>query len=214
VSGTWCKHEGETVLLVEGDNDCHVILSLCAKYRLPENFGIYECGSDSKAIKRLNALIASPAPPRVIGLVIDADRPDLGGRWESIRAKLAHYQYDFPNSPAPEGTIIEPNIETSRLGFWLMPNNQCSGMLEDFCSEMIELSVLSRVKDCVEIAKKKGITSFKDSHFAKAVVHTYLALQDEPGRPLGQSITTNVLRADTPTTQAFVDWLNRLYGPT
>ena len=212
MSDAWCKHEGKSVLLVEGENDCHVILALCARYKVPETFGIYQCGNDSSAVKRLNALIASPDPPQVIGLVIDADDPDLEGRWNGIRAKLAHYAYDFPQSPVPEGTIIEPAGEDSRLGFWLMPNNQDAGMLEDFCSQMIDDSCLSSVKDCIALAKVKGITTFKDAHYSKAVVHTYLALQDEPGRPLGLSITVNTLRADTATTRAFVDWLNRLFG--
>jgi len=76
----FCKHEGDAVLLVEGTNDCHVVLALCAKNSLAETFGIYECGSDVLAIRRLNALIASSKPPLTIGLVIDADDPDLGGR--------------------------------------------------------------------------------------------------------------------------------------
>jgi hypothetical protein len=212
MSASPCKHEGDTVLLVEGVNDCHVILALCVKFELPTTFGIYECGNDDMAIRRLNALISSPRPPRVIGLVIDADDPDLAGRWDRIREKLAHYTYKFPQSPAPEGTIVEPVNENSRLGFWLMPNNRKAGMLEDFCSEMIDDSCLIGIKECVEIAKVKEITTFKDSHYSKAVVHTYLALQDEPGKPLGQSITANTLRADTSTTRAFVAWLNRLFG--
>jgi hypothetical protein len=94
-----------------------------------------------------------------------------------------------------------------------MPNNQASGMLEDFCCEMIDGSALLGVNDCIDLARAKGITTFKDSHRAKAVVHTFLALQDEPGKPLGQSITANTLRADTSTAQAFVAWLIRLFGP-
>jgi hypothetical protein len=212
VSDTWCKHEGERVLLVEGVNDCHVVLAICTRYHVAQTFGVYECGSDFKAVQRLNALIASPEPPQVIGLVIDADDSDPRGRWNGIRAKLAHYDYEFPQSPAPGGTIIEPVSENCRLGFWLMPNNQEAGMLEDFCSEMINDSCLMGTKECVDFAKVKGITTFKDAHYSKAVVHTYLALQDEPGKPLGQSITANTLRADTSTTRAFVAWLSLLFG--
>ncbi len=93
-----------------------------------------------------------------------------------------------------------------------MPNNQNAGMLEDFCSEMIDASCLLSLTECVDIAKAKGVTTFKDVHHSKAIVHTYLALQDEPGRPLGQSITANTLRADTSTTRSFLAWLDRLFG--
>ena len=55
-----CKSEAERVLLVEGKDDCHVILALAQYYQLAENFGIYECGSDERVLKRLNALIPRP----------------------------------------------------------------------------------------------------------------------------------------------------------
>jgi hypothetical protein len=207
-----CKNVGNTVLLVEGVDDCHVVLALCAKFAVPETFGIHECGSDTKAIQRLNALVASPEPPRVIGLVIDADRPDQRGRWNQVRAKLAHYDYEFPEDPIPEGTVVEPVSEVPRLGFWLMPNNQDSGMLEDFCSAMIDNRAMAATRECIEFARSNGICTFKSVHYSKAVVHTFLALQDEPGRPLGQSITAQTLQADTPTTHAFVAWLIRLFG--
>ena len=207
-----CKQNGNAVLLVEGVNDCHVILALCVKYHVPETFGIYECGCDTAAIKRLNALISAPDPPKVVGLVIDADEPDLEGRWVGIRAKLAHYDYKFPENPAPDGTVVEPVSEVPRLGFWLMPNNRDSGMLEDFCSDMIDDTALTGTRECIEFARSRGITTFKMAHYSKAIVHTYLALQDEPGKPLGQSITRQTLRADTSATHAFVAWLTRLFG--
>ena len=69
----FCKHEGKKVLLVEGKDDCHVILALCAHFNIPGTFGIYECGSDISLLKRLNALILQPDPPETIGIVIDAD---------------------------------------------------------------------------------------------------------------------------------------------
>ncbi len=211
MSDQWCKHEGEAVLLVEGPTDCHVILALCKHYNVPETFGIYECGNDTKAIGRMNALITGSDPPKVIGLVIDADRPNLAGRWSSIKAKLSHYDYVFPVFPEPDGTIIEPRSEVSRLGFWLMPNNRIDGMLEDFCSEMINAEATATVEQCLVIAETSGHTSFKSIHRSKAFVHTYLAWQDEPGRPLGQAITAQTLRSDTVTAQAFVQWLTELF---
>jgi len=74
--GRVCQYEGPRVLLVEGRDDCHVVMSLCAAYRVPETFGIFSCGSDQRILKRLNALISQPDPPVTIGVVLDADRPD------------------------------------------------------------------------------------------------------------------------------------------
>jgi hypothetical protein len=213
MADNFCKHEGDAVLLVEGKDDCHVVLALCAVNSLAETFGIYECGSDALAIKRLNALIASSKPPHTIGLVIDADDPNLSGRWTAVRAKLAHYGYQFPTIPAADGTILEPIPGAPRLGFWLMPNNEDTGMLEDFCCDMIDQDRLAVTKECVDLGVAKGAATFKAAHYTKAVVHTFLAMQDEPGRPLGQAITAESLRsAASPTARTFVSWLGRLFG--
>ena len=41
-----CKQDTDKVLLVEGSNDCHVVMALCTAHDVLETFGIYECGSD------------------------------------------------------------------------------------------------------------------------------------------------------------------------
>ena len=68
-----CKSEAERVLMVEGKDDCHVIVALAQHYRLAENFGICHCSNDANVLKRLNALILSPDPvrPRAIGVVLE-----------------------------------------------------------------------------------------------------------------------------------------------
>jgi hypothetical protein len=54
------KDDGNKVLLVEGINDAHVVANLCGALGVPKTFGIYQCGSDQKVLKRLNALILRP----------------------------------------------------------------------------------------------------------------------------------------------------------
>jgi len=207
----WCKQDGDAVLLVEGQSDCHVTLALCNQYNVPEKFGIYDCESDTNVLKRMNALINRPDPPRVIGIVLDADNPNLRARWVSLQNKLAGNGYVLPEDPGPKGTILSNGNTTPRLGIWLMPNNQTDGMLEDFCCEMIAPEAISTVQMFVDDAKLNGPATFKDAHRSKAIVHTYLAIQDEPGRALGQSITAHVLRSDTATTEHFVKWLRELF---
>jgi hypothetical protein len=210
-----CKQDTEKVLLVEGDNDCHVVMALCAAHNIPETFGIYQCGSDVGVLKRLNALISRPNPPKTIGVMLDADR-SLAARWDSVRGKLRHYSYPFPVTPSVNGTIVEdisdPLLERPKLGFWLMPNNQEPGMLEDFCAELAEPLSIEFARECVEAALKRNATTFKNVHRIKAVIHTYLAWQDEPGYPLGKSITKQSLRPQTAITINFTDWLVALFG--
>lgn len=210
-----CKQETDNVLLVEGSTDCHVVMALCKAHNVPpKTFGLYECGSDDKVLSRLSALILSPDPPKVIGVMIDADQPSNVGRWASIRDKLIKngHPYALPAVPDAAGTILESINDKPRIGFWLMPDNQRSGMLEDFCAEMADQNALSFAKECVEGAKQRGLSSFKDVHLSKAIIHNYLAWQDELGRPLGQAISMQALKPHTSNATRFVEWLNRLFN--
>ncbi len=205
-----CRHEGKNVLLVEGKADCHVVLALCQYHCLPEKFGIYQCENDIGILKRLNALIVKPDRPDAIGVVIDADNPDVAGRWLQIRQKIKIYNYSFPEIPDAGGTILCGDSAKPKIGIWLMPNNRNPGMLEDFLLEMANRDALAVALECVEQAKCKGATSFKPNHFSKAWIHTYLAWQDEPGKPLGQAVTAHSLEPDTEIANVFVRWLKEL----
>lgn len=207
-----CKHEGPRVLLVEGRDDCHVVMSLCQAHDVPETFGIYSCGSDERVLKRLNALISQPDPPIVVGIVLDADELGVESRWASIRGKLRHYPYHFPERVVRGGTIVESVNHQPKLGFWFMPDNSRSGMLEDFCVELTEPKARAFAGQCVADAQTQGLTSFRVAHHTKAVIHTYLAWQDEPGRPLGQAITAQALRPDSELARQFSRWLKALFS--
>lgn len=207
-----CKYKGKKVLLVEGKNDCHVVLALCKYNSLPENFGIYQCENDIEILKRLNALIIQPEPPESIGIVIDADMPDVNKRWQQIQQKIKDHGYAFPEFPNVKGTILDNNQEKPNLGIWLMPNNKNPGMLEDFLLEMADEDTIAIASQCLETAKDKGLTTFQDIHFSKALIHTYLAWQDEPGKALGQSITAHSLKPDTEIANIFVEWLKNLFS--
>ncbi len=118
-----CKDKSEQVLLVEGKNDCHVIMALCKQFSLPEQFGIFDCEGDIKVLKRLNALIPGPDPPKTIDILLDADRDGVLKRWNQIKQKIKSHNYAFPEQPELSGTILPVNPGKPRLGIWLMPNN-------------------------------------------------------------------------------------------
>lgn len=209
-----CKQDTAKVLLVEGDNDCHVVMALCLAHKVPQTFGIYQCGSDVGVLRRLSALIQSSVSPQVIGVMLDADKPSVEGRWNSIKDKLRknNHNYAIPTSPDANGTIVDAVLDKPKLGFWLMPNNQDSGMLEDFCAELAEPTSLLFAQECVEQAYGRSVTTFKDVHRSKAVIHTYLAWHDEPGYPLGKAITRRALRPQTDIAVRFTDWLLCLFA--
>lgn len=206
----FCEHEGKHVLLVEGLDDCHVIMALCKAHNVPQHFGLYDCGNDDRVLKRANALVVQPQAPQIIGIVLDADN-GTDRRWQSIKDKLKDYDYRFPETLPAEGTIIKTINGLPRLGVWLMPNNQVQGMLEDLCLDMVDVHTRGVVAQAVQDAQDAGVCTFKQVHFSKAVVHTYLAWQDEPGFPLGLSITRTALKPSTQTATLFTDWLKRLF---
>lgn len=207
-----CKHKGKKILLVEGKNDCHVVLALCEHFKLPETFGIFECENDGGVLKRLNAMIIQPDPPDTIGIVLDADDSEAARRWQQIQNKIREHEYVFPDQPNMNGTILEENSDKPTIGIWLMPDNRKPGMLEDFLMEMAEPNALAAASQCVDSAKENGLSTFKAPHTSKAVIHTYLAWQDEPGRPLGQAITAHALQANTPIAELFARWLQTLFS--
>lgn len=200
----YCKYEGDRVLLVEGKDDCHVILALCKHFEVPEVFGIYECGSDDLVLKRLNALILEQEGPVIIGIVLDADRPDVLRRWRQIQTKIHEHGYVFADQPDLEGTILQNNPARPRIGVWLMPNNQNHGSLEDFLIEMANPEAIKLASDCIAKAKENNVTSFREHHYSKVLIYTYLAWQDEPGKPLGPSITSHVLNPETKIAEIFI----------
>ena len=46
----------------------------------------------------------------------------------------------------------------------------------------------------------------------KAHVHTWLAWQKEPGKPMGQAITKRYLDANAPHAQQLIVWIRKLFG--
>ena len=107
--------------------------------------------------------------------------------------------------------FIEGDDTKPRIGVWIMPDNSNEGMLEDFLLRGVPAVGVEVAREAVELAEKKEVTTFKDAHHSKAVIHTYLAWQDEPGRPLGLSVTSKMLSPETPEAKRFVAWLRKLF---
>lgn len=52
---------------------------------------------------------------------------------------------------------------------------------------------------------------FRDVHESKAYIHTWLAWQKEPGKPMGQAITARYLDADALHARQLINWIRKLY---
>jgi hypothetical protein len=137
---------------------------------------------------------------------LDADE-GVEQRWDQLKYRLGKVLgAAVPRRPDPKGTLLR--IPDGPLfGVWIMPDNRLPGMLENFLAFLVPNndSLLPRVDGFLE--EIKTIRRFSESHLPKARIHCWLALQKEPGKPLGQAITARYLDASREVADPFVQWL-------
>ena len=203
------------VLLVEGNDDLHVIAALCKKFQIEENFHIEDCKGVSNLLQGLPIRLKGTGEIHTMGIVIDADI-DLNSRWNEIKSILIRSgKYSsIPEKFPKDGLILLPNnIDDIKIGVWIMPNNEVNGMLEDFISFLIpEADELTKpVKEVLKSIETKGINRYANIHRSKAYMHTWLAWQEEPGTPMGLAITKKYLSTSPQICNSFVEWIKKLY---
>ncbi len=195
------------VLLVEGVNDKHVVRHICQRLEVAISFCTKEKDSVEQVLDAIDTEIQAP-DLQAMGILVDAN-DDVGARWEAVKGRLALANVALPNNPVPAGTIIDGD---PRVGVWLMPDNRSTGELENFVAEMIPCQdpnwPLSRAYiDGIPCAERK----FSKKKKLRAQVHAWLAAREDP-RQMGTAIRAHDLNVDGALCQAFVCWLERLFG--
>tara|TARA_R110002167_G_C12663580_1_gene650149 strand:+ start:1282 stop:1908 length:627 start_codon:yes stop_codon:yes gene_type:complete len=198
-------------LLVEGNDDQHVIWALCEKFTVNENFDVIDCEGITKLYDQLPVRFKQ-AQVDTIGLIIDADS-EIKDRWKSISTLLSLQGFKIPEEIPIEGLILKDNSEF-KIGVWIMPNNNENGMLEDFISFLVpkEDKILPIVNETLTNIESKGLNQYSLIHKSKATIHSWLSLQSDPGTPMGLGITKRYLTTDEETCLKLVNWLKELYG--
>jgi hypothetical protein len=197
------------VLLVEGNDDFHVLASLFKHHGVPDAFRLNETGGIDRLLETLPVQLKATAVERV-GIVVDADL-NIANRWRAIRQILLTAGFsEIPDAPNERGTIIM-ELSKPKVGIWIMPNNRLPGLVEDFAAFLIpqddHLSELAhQAIDAIPINRRR----FSEAHRSKAHMHTWLAWQADPGTPMGLAITKKYLDANAPTAASFIDWIDRL----
>jgi hypothetical protein len=92
-----------------------------------------------------------------------------------------------------------------------MPDNKTIGMLEDFLLKTVTPAGVEVARQAVDLAQSRGVATFRNPHYSKALIHTFLSWQDEPGYPLGLAVTAKVLSAECEISNLFVSWLRKLF---
>lgn len=203
------------ILLVEGTDDKHVLMHLCGQRGVPMLDEITPLGSVERLLENFPVRLKE-SDVEALGVVIDADT-DIASRWQSLRDRLrkAGYQ-DVPDDSNSAGTILSPPPHSllPRVGIWIMPDNQTMGILEDFLHFLVPSGsqLFSHVESSVATIPE-GERRFGSYAQSKAIIHTWLAWQAEPGRPLGTAITAKFLDANVAQVDVLVAWLKNLFFP-
>ena len=214
------------VLLVEGQDDLHVVLHLYKKAegKVP-NFCIRAMGNDSQLLAEIVPAILS-SDRDIIGIIIDAD-DDPGARWKEVVnkveeavKKISESSIAIPQKGRENGVIVagKPDDDESRsprVGIWIMPDNQTSGELEDFVVPMIppDTPALPLAKDYIgrvlTLNDDKG--RLQEGKRLCGEIHAWLATRERP-RHLGAAIQADYLNTDGESCRSFMAWLRRLFG--
>ena len=198
--------ESPRILLVEGQDDKHVVLQLRQHHQAMPDFGII----DKEGFPNLRESIVPEikvSGRQVVGILVDAN-DDMRARWQELTNRLRSVNIQSPQSPNPDGTII---YSQPRIGIWIMPDNASAGELEDFAVRMIpdedQVWPLSqRYIEKIPQADRK----FSEKKKLRAQLHAWLATRADP-RKMGLAIRAGDLKIDGSLCQKFVVWLTKLF---
>ena len=210
-------------LYVEGKNDIHVIWHLLNRNGInlpirkqpvgdvaPSVPELQETNGKNKLLDTIKTAVPMSSD-RPVGFVLDADdKPQ--DRWSAVRARLREFELDPPNDIPADGYVTDVEKYMTRVGVWLMPNNRQKGALEKFLMDLInDDCLLPLAESSTNEAHEKG-AKFPAAKHLKAVLHTWLAWQENPGLPYGTAINAQFFRHDSPAALAFVEWYKRLFS--
>ena len=205
----------DPLLLVEGEDDKHVIRHLSERWDRSLEFAIKDYEGIENVLPSIRDHIDELGRP-AIGVVVDADGNALN-TWNRVCARIRESEQavsPIPTAPDPEGTIIpeNPNTGSPRIGIWVMPDNVSPGELEVFVSHMIPATdrvwpLSQQYIDNIPVNERK----FAESKTLRAQIHAWLATREDP-RQMGLAIRTRDLAVNNPLSQTFLRWLSRLFA--
>lgn len=200
-------------LLVEGKDDENVLKHICGTRDVGHLDEVKPLNSVDNLLETLPTELRG-SDLEAVGVVIDADT-DVNSRWQSIRDQVISVGYQgVPVQPVADGTILDPPEGTllPKVGIWIMPDNRTDGILEDFLRFLVRRpnDLFDHVETSVAAIPQEH-QLFKDLDEIKAIIHTWLAWQEDPGKPYGTAITAGFLDPNVAEVDTLVSWLKRLF---
>lgn len=192
-------------LLVEGTSDAYIVKVTCEAHGLRDHgrhFDVKDVGGVEKLRPALRVAVRLEYP--ALGAVFDAD-VDPASRWTSMTGPLRSAYPDLPQQPVVGGLVLPPRPGRARLGLWMMPDNVRPGMLEDAFTGPDDPLFAHAARVVADLPERR----FRHAHVAKAILHSWLAWQEEPGCSMGKAIQKRYVAPDR--FAPFVQWLRRLF---
>jgi hypothetical protein len=214
-------------LIVEGQ-DAIVLANLLKKRGLPPPEGysnpmkfrsefVRMAGGYSNAINAFREALENPDLSN-IGLVIDADEQGVAARWREVKSIILDRTglgVDDNDVPPVEGVVINlgERFPMPIIGVWIMPNNRSNGYLEHFVAQLIPENdgLWSYAEETIRTLETKGLCRFAETKRQKALLHSWLAWQAEPGKPFGLAVEMGYLDAGAQAAVAFVEWFQQVF---
>lgn len=200
----------DRVLLVEGQNDRHVVQHLCFRSESMPQFRTEDKGNVDQLLDSVRPEVRV-SDRKALGILLDADE-DPNARWRAVADRLRQERIEVPRSPESTGTLIDETTRSPRIGIWLMPDNASAGELEDFVSQMIPADdpVWPRAQRYIDGIPEEH-RKFTDKKIQRARLHAWLAAREDP-RLMGAAIRAGDLEVDGHLSTTFADWLRRLFN--
>lgn len=201
-----------SMLYVEGTDDIHVVKHLLHRHGIDaSNVPEIQKTDGREALLSMIKTAVQVSNGRSVGFVLDADdKPQ--DRWCAVRGRLLEFDPGLREEMQTDGYVTDVAKYKARIGVWLMPNNQRTGALEQFLEDLVPEDdlLLPIARSSTENALANR-AKFPEAKRSKAVLHAWLAWQEDPGLPYGSAINAQFFRHDSPAAQAFVAWYKRLF---
>lgn len=196
------------ILLVEGPDDEAFVKNLCRTYRIDIVCEIKICGGDDSILSYARSALKTGCSR--LGIMADADS-DISSRIDFLKTIAGESGYDAKGFDLK--TVHSHPVRDQKFSCWIMPDNEGKGALETFYLNMIPKDdvLLSHAEQKLAELEKAEVNLYSISKREKALLHTWLAWQEEPGTRSGQAITKKYYKANTQSMIEFADWFRSLY---
>ena len=199
----------QRLLLVEGQDDKHIVWRLKERSSPNLEFSIRAAGTVEKCIAAIVPEM-QVADRKVLGVLVDADiHPQK--RWNEVRSRFLEAGITVPKRPDLGGTVIDTG-RSPRAGIWLMPDNKSAGEIENFIREMIPQRdpVWPLSQNYINAIPVKH-QQFRQRKLLRAQLYAWLATRKLPGRT-GAAIKAGDLNSQAANSKQFVAWLQAVFA--